>query len=186
MTKTIKVLKDFTYYALIKEAIYSTKDMQATASEIFDYFVLRFPELFTPLNSMTWKGNIRQVLSKNPEFIKRSKSGNSKQHYWSHRPIEVLMAEKCKKIMNSENINTYSENSINKVILVDKYPNYLRQKRQIEQENLKKLKISENLVNRSRGKYDFDDKKIIHKYSFDNSTGFCNDIDYDKLFKYKE
>ena len=50
MTKTIKVLKDFTYYALIKEAIYSTKDMQATAREIFDYFVLRIAELFTTLN----------------------------------------------------------------------------------------------------------------------------------------
>lgn len=90
MTKTIKVLKDFTYYSLIKEAIYSTENMQATSSEIFTYFILKYPDLFIQANSMTWKGNIRQVLSKNPEFVKLKKHGNTKEHYWTHRPVEEI------------------------------------------------------------------------------------------------
>ncbi|KAM0680492.1 Forkhead box protein P2 [Glugoides intestinalis] len=97
MTKTIKVLKDFTYYSLIKEAIYSTENMQATSSEIFTYFVLKYQDLFKQSNSMTWKGNIRQVLSKNPEFVKLKKHGNTKEHYWTHRPVEEIEEKENRK-----------------------------------------------------------------------------------------
>lgn len=120
MTKKIKVLKDFTYYSLIKEAIYSTRSMQATASEIFDYFILRYPTLFMASNSMTWKGNIRQSLSKNPEFIKMHKNGSTKEHFWSHRPMEVLKEEERKALENKSEI---------KEIRMEKYPNYMKQRR---------------------------------------------------------
>lgn len=90
MTKKIRILKDTTYYSLIKEAIYSTGDRMATSSDIFSYLSIRHPLLFTSLNSKTWKGNIRHVLSKNPEFTKIKKKGNEKEHYWIHVPQESI------------------------------------------------------------------------------------------------
>lgn len=165
MTKIIKVLKDFTYYALIKEAIYSTENMQATASEIFDYFVLRFPLIFNSLNSMTWKGNIRQVLSKNPEFIKRAKSGCSKQHYWSHRPMEVLLAEK----RQSECITVSA-----RPIVIDKYPNYMRQRRLVEQDS--------NTI-QTKQKNTNEQVKVVQVQEANENFEFCSDFDYTKLFE---
>lgn len=163
MTKIIKVLKDFTYYSLIKEAIYSTKDMQATASEIFDYFVLKFPNIFTKFNSMTWKGNIRQVLSKNPEFIKRAKSGNSKQHYWSHRPIEVLIAE-SRQNNNSTVFELQDENNT-RAIAIDKYPNYLKQKRLTELDTNRRILENKNYETQKKFEFtgNFDYRKLFDK-----------------------
>lgn len=99
MTKKIKLLKDFTYYSLIKDAIYNAPCNMATSNDIFNYFVLKYPNLFKESNSMTWKGNIRQVLSKHPEFIKLRKFNNSKQHFWTHKCVEELENEE--KLMGS-------------------------------------------------------------------------------------
>lgn len=93
MTKKIKLLKEFTYYSLIKEAIYATPSMLVTSNDIFKYFVSKYPDLFRLSNSMTWKGNVRQVLSRNPEFIKVRKKNYSNLHFWTHKPIEVLIEE---------------------------------------------------------------------------------------------
>jgi len=96
MTKKIKLFKDFTYYSLIKEALYHSPCLMATSNDIFNYFVFRFPDLFKPSNAMTWKGNIRQVLSKNPEFVKLRKMNNSKQHFWTHKPLEIILEEESR------------------------------------------------------------------------------------------
>lgn len=93
MTKKIKLFKDFTYYSLIKDAIYHAPCKMATSNDIFNYFANKYPTLFLSSNSQTWKGNIRQVLSKNPEFVKLRKLNNSKQHFWTHKPLEVLQQE---------------------------------------------------------------------------------------------
>jgi hypothetical protein len=128
MTKKIVVLKDFTYFSMIKEAIYSTESMKATASEIFNYFTLRFPNIFTHSNSMTWKGNIRQVLSKNPEFIKMYKLGKLKEHYWTHRPIELLEANRSNNNSSSNTSISDKVNLIKNIIKIKKYPNYLKER----------------------------------------------------------
>lgn len=88
-----KVIKEFTYYALIKEAIYNSLSKQATTSEIFAYVRAKHPTIFKNSNSMTWMGNIRQLLSKHPEFQKLEKKNGSKLHYWIHKPIEVIEEE---------------------------------------------------------------------------------------------
>ncbi|ELA41121.1 uncharacterized protein VICG_01820 [Vittaforma corneae ATCC 50505] len=114
MTKKIRILKDTTYYSLIKEAIYSTGDRMATSSNIFSYLSTRHPLLFTSLNSKTWKGNIRHVLSKNPEFVKIKKKGNEKEHYWTHAPPEGI--EECRINANDRlGIGLLGELPVNKV-----------------------------------------------------------------------
>lgn len=96
MSKKIKLFKDFTYYSLIKDAIYHAPCRMATSNDVFNYFVSKYPNLFLPSNSMTWKGNIRQTLSKNPEFVKLRKLNNSKQHFWTHKPLEEIQKEESK------------------------------------------------------------------------------------------
>lgn len=98
MPKNIKVCKDFTYASIIREAILSSKDQKATSSQIFVYIVNKHPTMFKESNSMTWKGNIRQLLSKNPEFVKLKKDEKSKLHYWKYVPIEDLMEKENEMI----------------------------------------------------------------------------------------
>lgn len=90
MTKKLRVLKDFTYSSIIKEAILASKDQKATSSQIFVYIVNKHPTMFKESNSMTWKGNIRQLLSKNPEFVKLRKDPKTKLHFWKYVPMEVI------------------------------------------------------------------------------------------------
>ncbi|WUR04260.1 forkhead-box domain-containing protein [Vairimorpha necatrix] len=91
MTKKVRVCKNFTYYSIIKEAILSEKGKKATSSQIFAYITNKHPLLFRESNSMTWKGNIRQLLSKNPEFVKLQKDEISKLHYWKFVPLEEII-----------------------------------------------------------------------------------------------
>ena len=73
-TNKIKIKKKFTYKSLVIEAIKSFPNERASSADIFAYSKAKYPDIFTSANSMTWKGNIRQLLSKSPEFIKvRSK-----------------------------------------------------------------------------------------------------------------
>lgn len=90
MVKKFRVNKDFTYSSIIKEAILASKDHKATSSQIFVYIVNKHPTLFKESNSMTWKGNIRQLLSKNPEFVKLKKDPKTKLHHWKYVPIEII------------------------------------------------------------------------------------------------
>lgn len=96
MAKSTKVHKNFTYYAIIKEAIESYPHCQATSAEIFSYVMVKHPTLFRMSNSMTWKGNIRQLLSKHPEFVKLRKDGESKLHLWTHRTMADIEAEESR------------------------------------------------------------------------------------------
>lgn len=100
MTKKIRVCKNFTYYSIIKEAILAQKGQKATSTQIFNYITNKHPHLFKQSNSMTWKGNIRQLLSKNPEFVKLQKDEISKLHYWRFVPIEEIIENE--KEMNYE------------------------------------------------------------------------------------
>ncbi|KAF7678006.1 Forkhead transcription factor HCM1 [Astathelohania contejeani] len=93
MTKKIRVIKDFTYSSIIKEAISSSESGKATSAEIFTYITNKHPNLFKQSNSMTWKGNIRQLLSKSPEFVKLKKDQSSKLHYWKYIPYEDLFEQ---------------------------------------------------------------------------------------------
>lgn len=116
--KNIKILKPFTYFDLIREAISAFPNTEAdnesnntnvnkmdtnennntnannntneniveysaTCADIFSYVSLKYPIYFKISNSMTWKGNIRQLLSKNPQFIRRNKK-------WSYITQEKL------------------------------------------------------------------------------------------------
>lgn len=74
--------KNFTYFSIIKEAITAREGEKATSAQIFDYMMKKHPECFTQLNSVTWKNNVRQLLSKCPEFVKTKKEKTSKLHYW--------------------------------------------------------------------------------------------------------
>lgn len=93
MSRKLKVCKDFTYYSIIKEAIRSYPLERATSQQIFNYVTAKHPDLFKNSNSMTWKGNIRQLLSKCPEFIKMRKDQDSKLHFWSFKPIDQIRKE---------------------------------------------------------------------------------------------
>jgi Forkhead domain len=93
MARHNKVSKDFTYYSIIKEAIKNYPYERATSQQIFNYITTKHPELFKSSNSMTWKGNIRQLLSKSPEFVKLKKDDDSKLHYWTHKPLDQIRAE---------------------------------------------------------------------------------------------
>ncbi|KAF9763497.1 Forkhead transcription factor HCM1 [Nosema granulosis] len=90
MVRKLRVCKDFTYASIIKEAILLSKDQKATSSQIFTYMVNKHPTMFKESNSMTWKGNIRQLLSKNPEFVKLKKDPKTKLHNWKYVPIEEI------------------------------------------------------------------------------------------------
>jgi len=90
MTKKIKILKDFTYFALVKEALFNTPGLKATARDIFGYVVGKYPTVFRNLNSTTWKAGIRQILSKHPEFVK-TRNTEGKGHKWSYVPSEELI-----------------------------------------------------------------------------------------------
>lgn len=95
MPKNIRVHKDFTYYTIIKEAILSSPCRKLTSSQIFQYIQHKHPNLFLLSNSMTWKGNIRQLLSKSPEFVKIRKEKSAKLHYWMFVPRrEIEMMER--------------------------------------------------------------------------------------------
>ncbi|TBU06196.1 hypothetical protein CWI38_2622p0010 [Hamiltosporidium tvaerminnensis] len=87
MVKKIRVHKTFTYNHIIKEAIQSMTDNKATSGQIFDYVSEKHPDLFNNENSTTWKGNIRQLLSKSTEFVKLKKDQHTKLHYWTYIPI---------------------------------------------------------------------------------------------------
>lgn len=106
MGRKIRVCKDFTYSSIIKEAILATRDKKATSSQIFTYITNKHPSLFKQSNSMTWKGNIRQLLSKNPEFVKLKKDEKSKLHYWKYVPLEEII-ESEKDIMYRYTDNTH-------------------------------------------------------------------------------
>lgn len=82
--------KDFTYFSIIKEAILFFEDKKATSAQIFDYMMKKHPECFNHLNSITWKNNVRQLLSKCPEFVKSRKEKNSKLHYWKFVEYKLL------------------------------------------------------------------------------------------------
>lgn len=68
--KNEKIKKSFTYKQLIVEAINSFHSKKASSNDIFTFAMTYYGNIFTNLNSMTWKNNIRQLLSKSPEFIK--------------------------------------------------------------------------------------------------------------------
>ncbi|KAL6120275.1 hypothetical protein NUSPORA_03022 [Nucleospora cyclopteri] len=89
----MRIPKNFTYYSIIVEAIYSYSERKATALQIFNYVVAKHPDIFTTSNSMTWKGNIRQLLSKNPEFVKLKRNENSKMNLWTHKPLYIIKQE---------------------------------------------------------------------------------------------
>lgn len=82
MTKKNVVEKNFTYYSVIKEAIELSPGQIATSAQIFDYMTQKYPSSFTESNSSTWKNNVRQLLSKCPDFVKDKKEVHSKLHYW--------------------------------------------------------------------------------------------------------
>lgn len=96
MPKNIRVHKDFTYYTIIKEAIRSSPHKKMTSNQIFQYIQSKHPNLFLVSNSMTWKGNIRQLLSKNPEFVKIRKEKSAKLHYWMFVPRREI--ERMEKV----------------------------------------------------------------------------------------
>ncbi|ORD94968.1 hypothetical protein ECANGB1_1642 [Enterospora canceri] len=74
-----KIFKPFTYFELIKDAIAHYEQCHATSSEVFAYATAKYPHIFLQSNSVTWKNNIRQVLSKHPEFIKIATTRNNKK-----------------------------------------------------------------------------------------------------------
>lgn len=83
--------KNFTYFSIIKEAIVAQVDEKATSAQIFEYMMNKHPECFTQLNSVTWKNNVRQLLSKCPEFVKTKKERMSKLHYWRFMEYSKLV-----------------------------------------------------------------------------------------------
>lgn len=66
----VKIKKNFTYKQLIIDAINSFPNKKATSNDIFTYAISNYPDLFTNINAMTWKNNIRQLLSKCCEFVR--------------------------------------------------------------------------------------------------------------------
>ncbi|EPR79265.1 Forkhead box P4 [Spraguea lophii 42_110] len=92
MPKNVRVVKNFTYQSIIKKAISEQPNQIATSHEIFQYITKMYPEIFKPSNSMTWKGNIRQLLSKSPQFVKISKTAGTKTNYWKYVSLEELEA----------------------------------------------------------------------------------------------
>jgi hypothetical protein len=90
--------KDFTYLSIIREAILLSPQGRATSSQIFNYVAQKHPAIFRESNSITWKGNIRQLLSKSPEFVKLQRDPGSRLHFWTYIPKETL----------HEHENTYS------------------------------------------------------------------------------
>jgi len=93
MAKHIRVPKDFTYFAIVKEAIKESPFGKVTSNDIFNYVSNKHPNLFKPSNSNTWKGNIRQLLSKRPEFIKIPQKGGGKLNWWIYKSIEDVRKE---------------------------------------------------------------------------------------------
>ncbi len=96
-SKRVKVKKDFTYSSIIKEALFSYPNNMATTSQIFSYMIAKHYSIFKESNSMTWKSNVRQLLSKNPEFhkIKRSPK-QSGPNYWTYKSLEEIKEEEKK------------------------------------------------------------------------------------------
>lgn len=88
MVKKIKILKDLTYFSLIKEAIFSTPNLEATVKDIYGYFTMKYPSVFRESNSFTWKSGIRQVLSRYPELIKTRKVKGMREYLWTYKPLE--------------------------------------------------------------------------------------------------
>ncbi|KCZ79546.1 hypothetical protein H312_03057 [Anncaliia algerae PRA339] len=88
MSKKNVIEKDFTYFSVIKEAIDASPQKRATSAQIFEYMTHKYPSSFTESTSSTWKNNVRQLLSKCPEFVKTKKETNSKLHYWQFVPYE--------------------------------------------------------------------------------------------------
>ncbi|KAL0265955.1 UNVERIFIED_CONTAM: hypothetical protein PYX00_011672 [Menopon gallinae] len=89
--------KNFTYFSIIREAITGSAEGRATSAQIFDYMMRKHPECFTPLNAVTWKNNVRQLLSKCPEFVKTKKEKTSKLHYWKFVEYSKLVEERYRK-----------------------------------------------------------------------------------------
>lgn len=82
MTRRNTIDKNFTYFMVIKNAIVSYSEGRATSAQIFHFMENTYPETFTKDNANTWKNNVRQLLSKCPEFIKTKKENESKLHFW--------------------------------------------------------------------------------------------------------
>lgn len=98
--------KNFTYFSIIREAIMGSAEGRATSAQIFEYMMRKHPECFTPLNAVTWKNNVRQLLSKCPEFVKTKKEKTSKLHYWKFVEYSKLVEERY-----AGNAARYSGNS---------------------------------------------------------------------------
>ncbi|ORD96932.1 hypothetical protein A0H76_2714 [Hepatospora eriocheir] len=90
-----KIKKDFTYLSIIKEAISTFPRKAATTRQIFSYMVAKHPNIFKESNSLTWKNNVRQLLSKSPEFIKHrgASTVGTKHALWIFKPIEEIEKE---------------------------------------------------------------------------------------------
>lgn len=86
--------KNFTYFSIIREAILGSAEGRATSAQIFEYMMRKHPECFTSLNAVTWKNNVRQLLSKCPEFVKTKKEKASKLHYWKFVEYNKLVEER--------------------------------------------------------------------------------------------
>lgn len=93
MARKNVIEKNFTYFSIIKEAITVCAEEKATSAQIFEYMMKKHPECFTQLNSVTWKNNVRQLLSKCPEFVKTKKEKTSKLHYWKFVEYKKLLEE---------------------------------------------------------------------------------------------
>ncbi|RVD91113.1 Fork head transcription factor [Tubulinosema ratisbonensis] len=128
MNKKNVVEKNFTYHVVIREAIEFSPNQKATSAQIFEYMALRYPSSFRESNSATWKNNVRQLLSKCPEFVKTKKESNSKLHYWKFVPMEKYYDDEKPK-NPSEYWGTKEPRYEYKVV-----PKYL-QKYDIENEN---------------------------------------------------
>ncbi|KAI4293005.1 hypothetical protein PAPHI01_2279 [Pancytospora philotis] len=93
MRRPKQIAKPFSYYDLIRMAIRTFPGEKATCSMIFQYMAGSFPKIFKYSNSNTWKNNIRQTLSKNPEFVKYRNELRGVQHYWTYVSPELIEAE---------------------------------------------------------------------------------------------
>lgn len=98
MGRRYKVVKPFAYYDLIAEAIRASPSELATVGMIFSYATRRYPSIFTESNSHVWKSNIRQLLSRHPEFSKHGEMRTGRQHFWyrsSRRAEQLRRQKKC-------------------------------------------------------------------------------------------
>lgn len=82
-----KIRKSMTYSSLIIDAIRSSPEGRCTSTDMFCYLAGKYPKELTEDMSSVWKNNIRQVLSKDPRFIKLGKRRGEKLHEWVYFPL---------------------------------------------------------------------------------------------------